>query len=196
MNMPKRHSIKRIIFIILYFAQDIMGNTKLLAGTLLAIMRNTRMNNPLFIEHIQKLSLNKNHYTKLMKEFSKSDHYFNFVQNGTILPTGQCFIWKIDNFDPNLAFPMHGKMTNEKELFKLSMEINQEVYIFDWKSMKLFETYSVNEVKVTNELGQLIKNEASDVWIFNKSIQINELFETCWVHIWQPPQIIMLQIIF
>ena len=141
------------------------------------------MNDPLFIEHGHKLSVNTHHYIKLMKEFSKSGQYLNFVQNDTTLPPCQCFVWNIDQLDSNLAFPMHGKsivltnMTNEKELSKLFMEINQEVYIFDWKSMKLFETYSVNDVKVTNVLGQLLKHEVSDVWIFNRSILMDELFE-------------------
>ena len=182
MKMPERLFINTIFFIILYFAQDIMGNTKILAGTLLAIMKYIRMNDPLFIEHGHKLSVNTHHYVKLMKEFSKSGQYLNFVQNGT-LPAGQCFIWNIDQLDSNLAFPIHGKsivltnMTNEKELSKLSMEMNQEVYIFDWKSMKLFETYSVNEVKITNVLGQFNQNEASNVWIFYRSILMDELFE-------------------
>ena len=157
-----------------------MANANVYLAAILTIMDILSMKNPSFIAHQNSFS---NNHMLLLKQFSANGHYFHLVPYCSSYTSGHSFIWNLNYLDSNLTFPLDGKslvltkMVNEMDLSKLSLTIDQEVYIFDWKSMKLFETYSINGVNVINELGHLIKDEAIDVWIFNHSNLISELFE-------------------
>ena len=157
-----------------------MATMKMFVGALLTIMKSICSKHTSFIN--PKQSLDNYHSVQLLKQFSANDYYFSLVHNTTSFPPGHCFIWNINQLDSFLTFPMDGKsivltnMTDEMELSKLSLTINQEVYIFNWKSMKLYETYSINGVKVTNDLGQLIKDEESGIWTFIRSNPMKKSF--------------------
>ena len=100
----------------------------------------------------------------IVKCMSFEGQQINFNQNGIDLPYQSYLIFtKLRNFtwnSPTYApILVVSRIENENDLNKADVSIGSEVLFLDWFSLKVYESYRVNEIKVTRYLGQFQENK-------------------------------------
>ena len=53
------------------------------------------------------------------------------------------------------------EINEKKDLAIMDMDIGKEIYFLDWKSLKLFECYNINNLKIINQLGNFINENGA-----------------------------------
>ena len=127
---------------------------------LMSIMENLGIYNP----HIVKLNSVKNdiHNIRMMKVTSKYGQKVSFnLQNYNeyecivvFTNTLNSFKWKFHTKKVALVITEIHKDTDWNNL---DIRIDEEVYFLDRNSLKLYETYSINNVQITTYLGTMHK---------------------------------------
>ena len=108
--------------------------------------------------------IDANALMSIVKCMSSEGQQINFNQNGIDLPYQSYLIFtKLRNFtwnSPTYApILVVSRIENENDLNKADVSIGSEVLFLDWFSLKVYESYTVNEIKVTRYLGQFQENK-------------------------------------
>ena len=125
---------------------------------LVQITNHLNISNPIIIDNFG-MRINDN--TRLLKQFYAQGETASFKSPAKITNENQNFILFSLLQDLNIskipytveASLVVTKVKEKEDLSDIDMDIGKEVYFIDWKSLRLFECYNINSLKIINNLG-------------------------------------------
>ena len=152
-----------IIILAIAFQITLVENILISSKDVISIMKYFQLSHPIIYNEI----LNMKEKMELFKEFSYKSYLTSFNYNSnfhqlhqTIIafPKGniQKFKWEIKTTAPIFVFT---KVNNEMDLHQMNISIDTEMYFIDGFSMKMYESYMVNNVSIRRYLGQFIRSQ-------------------------------------
>ena len=119
-----------------------------------ALMKKFKVSHPIILNTNSKINIE----VALFKMLSFNGHITSFNKNHSlgyqsyiIFSELQKFIWDIQT---NVPVFVVSKIQHEKEFNHINLPLDSEVYFIDETTLKLYETYSVNNIHTTRYLGQ------------------------------------------
>ena len=150
---------------------------------ILPLKNEFNLNNP-FIIFQRQLGAEK----KIFKEFSNHGEYVSFKNNYTLIAEGvrnrldiifiprsfEEFMREVNILKPyeNKVFAILSNPLMEEVLDKVDFEIKQEIYFINESTNEIFESYSINGIKIKRKLGRLCQTE------FHWNAEIDPFFVT------------------
>ena len=101
------------------------------------------------------LNLNNKSLNPCMCNFHQLHQTFIVFPKGNI----QNFQWKIKTIAPILVFT---EINNEMDLHQMNVSIDMEMYFIDGFSLKMYESYMVNNVSIKRYLGQFLRSQENN----------------------------------
>ena len=128
-----------------------------------SILDQFKIRHPIIINTL----IDTNDLVSIVKCMSFQGYQLNFNQKGIDLPYQpyqsyliftklRNFTWNQPTYAPILVV---SRIENENDLNKVDVSIGSEVLFLDWLSLKVYESYTVNEIQVTRYLGQFQENK-------------------------------------
>ena len=141
------------------FVESYECNILLPPNVILALIEELRIINPTIMYNHG--SVNHLLKTKLVKEFGNHGKTIRYYQvggknqyycNNIIFTDLQKFNFNLIGNHPTLIIT---QIQNEGDLDLINLSINTEMYFIDELSWKIYETYTINQIHVTNYLGKI-----------------------------------------
>ena len=153
--MPKRNMVSKFKkFIFLALAVGISASN-ILEDNLSLVIKEFQINHPI----IQNKLLSQNSFIRLFKRLLSNGHSTGFCQNNVHYQyQAQIIFTRISNF--NWTFQTKAPVLvvsdiqNEMDLNNVNVSISDELFFLDRNSLKVYETYQINDVQVTKFLGK------------------------------------------
>ena len=125
---------------------------------LVQITNHLNIFSPIIIDNFG-MRINEN--TRLLKQFNAQGETASFKSPANITNENQNFILFSLLQDLNISTIPYTvqanlvvtKVKEKEDLSDIDMDIGKEVYFIDWKSLRLFECYNINSLKIINNLG-------------------------------------------
>ena len=145
---------KSTILIVLALTVGISAS-KISEDTLSFVIKEFQINQPM----IQNKLLSQNSFLHLLKKLSINGHAVGFYKNKIHHQYHAYIIFtKISNFNWTIqtkaAVLVVSDFLNEKDLSNVNVSICDELFFIDRNSLKVYEAYIINEVKVIKYLGR------------------------------------------
>ena len=148
-----------IIILAIAFQITLVESILISSKDVISIMKYFQLSHPIIYNEI----LNMKEKMELFKEFSYKSHLTSFNYNSNFHQLHQTFIvfpkanlqnfhWKIKTTAPILVFT---EINNLMDLHQMNISIDMEMYFIDGFSLKMYESYMVNNVFIERYLGNL-----------------------------------------
>ena len=130
------------------------------------IMEHFKLSHPIIYNEIlsdmEKIDLFRELFFKSqLISFNYNSNFHQLHQTFIVFPKGniQNFQWKIKTIAPILVFT---EINNEMDLHQMNVSIDMEMYFIDGFSLKMYESYMVNNVSIKRYLGQFIRSQENN----------------------------------
>ena len=102
------------------------------------------------------------------KALCKNSNFINFNAPFNSRDDSYVIFTKIQNFRAEIQTDnivlVVSDIESEKELKQIQVSIGTEIYFLDWDSLKIYETYEINGVRITRYLGQFEIERSKNVF--------------------------------
>ena len=129
-------------------------------------MNHLQISNPIVLEfdEISKTS----EIMEFYKAICKNSNFINFNAPFNNRDDSYVIFTKIQNFKREIQTDnivlVVSVIESEKELQQIEVSIGTEIYFLDWDSLKIYETYQINVVRITRYLGQFVIERSKNVF--------------------------------